>query len=183
MTLRSVEGLTFPMTLLVKKKYNEAFRGVAWEKSRHLATLPLVSPPNDVWETSTEIAYWCRVTTQIWVENKIKVKTWRLKFDMPIDKITRRPCCLLKTFEPSRLKIRRAISLKSRNLRRLLVYMISLLYFDYVTLLSNDGRRRLVLQYNPNVLHHGQYKPFLSSLAPVAWARRLVYEFPLRLQS
>ena len=29
--------------------------GIAWENSRHLATLRLVSPPNDVWETSAEI--------------------------------------------------------------------------------------------------------------------------------
>ena len=43
---------------------------IAWENSRHLATLPitaLVSPPNDVWETSAEIPYWWRVTTQIWL--------------------------------------------------------------------------------------------------------------------
>ena len=41
------------------------FPPLAWENSRHLATLPLVSPPNDVWETSAEIPYWwwC-VTTQ-----------------------------------------------------------------------------------------------------------------------
>ena len=42
---------------------------LAWENSRYLATLPttaLVSPPNDVWETSAEIPYWWRVTTQIW---------------------------------------------------------------------------------------------------------------------
>ena len=38
----------------------------AWENSRYLATLLLVSPPNDVWETSAEIPYWWRVT-QIWV--------------------------------------------------------------------------------------------------------------------
>ena len=31
---------------------------LAWEKSRHLATLPLVSLPNDVWETSAEIPYY-----------------------------------------------------------------------------------------------------------------------------
>ena len=36
-----------------------------WENSRHLVTLPLVSPPNDVWETSTEIPSLSRVTTQI----------------------------------------------------------------------------------------------------------------------
>ena len=29
--------------------------------------LPLVSPPNDVWEMSKEIPYWWRITTQIWV--------------------------------------------------------------------------------------------------------------------
>ena len=28
---------------------------------------PTVSPQNDVWETSIEIPYWWRVTTQIWV--------------------------------------------------------------------------------------------------------------------
>ena len=39
---------------------------VAWEDSQHLVTLQLVSPPNDVWETSAEIPYWWRVTTQIW---------------------------------------------------------------------------------------------------------------------
>ena len=38
---------------------------LAWENSRHLATLPLVSPINDIWETSAEIPYWWRVTTQI----------------------------------------------------------------------------------------------------------------------
>ena len=39
----------------------------AQENSWHLATLPVVSPPNDVWETSAEISYWWHVTTQIWV--------------------------------------------------------------------------------------------------------------------
>ena len=34
---------------------------LAWENSRHLATLPLVSPSNGVWETSAEIPYWWRV--------------------------------------------------------------------------------------------------------------------------
>ena len=40
---------------------------VAWENSQHLAMLPLVSPPKDVWEASTEIPYWRPITTQIWV--------------------------------------------------------------------------------------------------------------------
>ena len=41
---------------------------LAWEHSLHLATPKLVSTRNDVWETSAEIPYWRRVTTQIWVE-------------------------------------------------------------------------------------------------------------------
>ena len=40
---------------------------IAWENSRHLAKLPLVSPPNDVWEMITEIPYWWCITTHIWV--------------------------------------------------------------------------------------------------------------------
>ena len=32
-------------------------RYLAWENSLHLATLPLVSPPNEVWETNAEIPY------------------------------------------------------------------------------------------------------------------------------
>ena len=35
--------------------------------SRHLATLALVSPPNDVFETKAEFPYWWRVSTEIWV--------------------------------------------------------------------------------------------------------------------
>ena len=38
-----------------------------WENSRHFATPPLVSFRNDVCETSAEIPYWWRVTTEIWV--------------------------------------------------------------------------------------------------------------------
>ena len=40
---------------------------LAWENSRHFAASPLVSPQNDVWETTAEIPYWWRITTQIWV--------------------------------------------------------------------------------------------------------------------
>ena len=43
---------------------------VAWENSRHLATAPLASPPN---EMSADFAYWWRVTTQIWV---VSVSDW-----------------------------------------------------------------------------------------------------------
>ena len=31
-----------------------AISELAWENSRHLPMLPLVSPPNDVWEMSAE---------------------------------------------------------------------------------------------------------------------------------
>ena len=44
---------------------------VAWENGRHFAT---VSPRNDIWETSTEIPYWWRVTTLIWV---VLLISWR----------------------------------------------------------------------------------------------------------
>ena len=40
---------------------------LAWENSRLFATSPVVSGRNDVWETSAEIPYWWRVTTQVWV--------------------------------------------------------------------------------------------------------------------
>ena len=43
----------------------------AWENSRHLATPPLISSRSDVLETSAEIPYWWRVTTQIWVVHLI----------------------------------------------------------------------------------------------------------------
>ena len=40
---------------------------LVWEKSRNFATPSVVSPENDVLETSAEIPYWQSVTTQIWV--------------------------------------------------------------------------------------------------------------------
>ena len=40
---------------------------LGWENSRPFAAPPLVSSRNDVWETSAEIPYWWRVTTQMWV--------------------------------------------------------------------------------------------------------------------
>ena len=45
---------------------------------RHFATLPLVSPRNDAWETSAEIPYWWRVTTQI--------KVWCFWLVVPLGK-------------------------------------------------------------------------------------------------
>ena len=60
--------------------FESTFR-VAWENSRHLATLQLVSPPNDVWETSAEIPYWWRVTIKIWVMLLIGRATWEIWFN------------------------------------------------------------------------------------------------------
>ena len=57
---------------------------IAWENSRHLATLPLVSPPNDVWETSAEIPYWWRVTTPIWIVLLIGGAAWKIWFNQRI---------------------------------------------------------------------------------------------------
>ena len=54
---------------------------VAWENSPHLATLPLVSPPNHVWETSAEIPYWWGITTQIGVVLLIGRAEWEIWFN------------------------------------------------------------------------------------------------------
>ena len=40
---------------------------LAWENSQHFATPSLAFLWNDIWETGTEIPYWWRITTQIWV--------------------------------------------------------------------------------------------------------------------
>ena len=56
--------------LLIFVHYQNKFKAaipLPWETSPLLATLPLVSSSNDVWETSAEIRYWWRITTQIWV--------------------------------------------------------------------------------------------------------------------
>ena len=45
----------------------ELFVLVGLRNQPTLATLSLLSPPNDVWETSVEIPYRWRVTTRIWV--------------------------------------------------------------------------------------------------------------------
>ena len=58
---------------------------LVWENSRHLATLPLVSPENDVWKTSAEIPYRRRVTTHAELDsasdwlNQISHATWPIR--------------------------------------------------------------------------------------------------------
>ena len=59
------------------------YKILAWENSRHFATPPLVSPLNDVWETSAEIPYWWRVTTHIWVVLLIGRAAWEICFNQP----------------------------------------------------------------------------------------------------
>ena len=54
---------------------------LAWKNSRHLATLPLVSPLNDVWQTSAENSYWWRATIQIWVVLLIGRAAWEICFN------------------------------------------------------------------------------------------------------
>ena len=61
-------------------KYCNITVQLAWENSPHLATLPLVCPPNDVWETRAEIPYWWSVTTQIWVVLLIGRAPWEIWF-------------------------------------------------------------------------------------------------------
>ena len=60
-----------------------AFTGspLAWESNRHLATLPLVSPPHGVWKTRAEIPYWWRVTNQNWVVLLIGHAAWEIWFN------------------------------------------------------------------------------------------------------
>ena len=60
---------------------------LAWENSRHLATIPLVSLPNDVWETSAEIPYWWCVTTQIWVVLQIGRAASQIYFNQPASSV------------------------------------------------------------------------------------------------
>ena len=50
-------------------------------KQKHLAMLPLVSSPNDVWEMSAEIPYWWCVTTQIWVVVLTGRAAWEIWFN------------------------------------------------------------------------------------------------------
>ena len=40
---------------------------LAWENSRHFSTPSMVSMRHNVWQTSADIPYWRRVTTQMWV--------------------------------------------------------------------------------------------------------------------
>ena len=54
----------------------------AWENSPHFATLPLVSLRNEV-QTSAEIPYWWRVTTQIWLVLLIGRAAWKIFFGQP----------------------------------------------------------------------------------------------------
>ena len=49
---------------------------IAWDNSRHFVKPPLVSPWNDVWQTTAEIPYWWRVITQIWVVLSIGPAAW-----------------------------------------------------------------------------------------------------------
>ena len=64
----------------IAKNLKNSFR-LAWENSRHLVILPLVSPPNNIWEMSTEIPYGWSITTQIWVVLLIGCAAWEIWFN------------------------------------------------------------------------------------------------------
>ena len=49
----------------VCKRKQIALLWLAWENSWHFTMLLVVSPWNELWETSAEIPYWCRTTIQI----------------------------------------------------------------------------------------------------------------------
>ena len=82
---------------------------VARENSRHFATPLLVSPRNDVWETTTKIPYRWRVTTQIWVVHLIGYKLIQ-----PI-RSTTQICIFFKEFLRSFLRHQRALYLRTRT--------------------------------------------------------------------
>ena len=52
---------------IFKQQLNWISTSIAWENSPHFAIPSLVSRRNDLWETSAEIPYRWRVTTQIWI--------------------------------------------------------------------------------------------------------------------
>ena len=56
-----------PVGLGSRRETRPMGEGVARENSPHFATPPLVSQRNDVWEISTEIPCWWRVSTQMQV--------------------------------------------------------------------------------------------------------------------
>ena len=60
-------GFTSSTTITSRFQLEQGPFSVNWENSLHFAAPLLVSPRNDVWETSAEIPYWWRVNTQIWV--------------------------------------------------------------------------------------------------------------------
>ena len=56
---------------------------LARENSQRLAMLQLTAPPrNDIWEMSTEVQYWWRITTQICVVALIGCAAWEVRFNL-----------------------------------------------------------------------------------------------------
>ena len=75
---KTEERLGTGFSVFAAQKWN---KNLAWEKSRHFATPPLVSPRIDVWETSAENPCWWRVTTLVWVVLLIGRAAWEIWFD------------------------------------------------------------------------------------------------------
>ena len=71
------------LLIFAKQVARFLFVSAAWENSRHLTTLQLVSPPN-VWETYAEIPCWWPFSTEIWVV--LLIGRARGKFDSTIQK-------------------------------------------------------------------------------------------------
>ena len=66
-TPNNIGTCCFRFHVTLKERNNREVENVACANSRHFATPSVVSPRNTVWETSAEIPYWWRATTQIWV--------------------------------------------------------------------------------------------------------------------
>ena len=66
-TPNNVGSCCFRLHVALKKRNNREVENVACANSRHFAMPSVVSPRNEVWETTAEIPYLWRVTSHIWV--------------------------------------------------------------------------------------------------------------------
>ena len=111
---------------------------LAWENSFHFATLSLIYQRNDVWETSAEIPYWRRVTTQIWVVLLIGRAAWEICFNQS-KAPPRSDWWRVFSMEFLRLFLRRRFAGKSVVASRNVSCFLRLVMFQSLKLLSSDS--------------------------------------------
>ena len=111
---------------------------LAWESSFHFATLPLIYQQNDVWETSAEIPYWWRVTTQSWVELLIGRAAWKICFNQS-EAPPRSDRWRVISMEFLRLFLRRRFAGKSVVASQNVSCFLRLVMFQSLKLLTSDS--------------------------------------------